>query len=247
MECPAVDLRPGKLRSWLELEPEELSGFAQILQRTQRRARRSDLILEGSNPQDCFLLVDGWACSYRLLNDGRRQIIHLYLPGDLVGVRSAFLDVAEFSVSTITRTSLKPISVGQLAVAMRHSPPLYAALARALAREGAIIGEHLVSAGRRSAQERMAHLVLELHERLSGIGLSVDGAFAFPMTQMELADALGLSLIHTNRTWRELRQQGLVDLAHGQLRILSRPALSKLCGFSATYLLPPGRQPDPAD
>lgn len=225
-----------KLSQYLALAPDELDCLRSLLAHNRTMARRVELMSEGASAQQSFVLLEGWACCYKLLPDGRRQIINFTIPGDFLGLRSVLLRVADHSVASITRIRVSSFSGSNLFDIINQYPRVGAAILWALSCEEAIVVEHLVNLGRRNALERVAHFLLELGERLKVIGLASDHGYQCPLVQDDLADALGLTAIHVNRVLRQLRERQLLTLSRGQLRIHDWTALAELAQFSPRYL-----------
>ena len=176
------------------------------------------------------LIVSGWGCRPRILPDGRRQMLGLLLPGDLMGDRGHRRPLAMNPVVTLTQ--VRTIGVGRLINAARDLPEQYPNLVRALAtfergEETGLI-DHVVRLGCQNAIERMGHLLLELHQRLQTIGFVHDGSFPMPLTQDTLGELLGLSLIHINRTVAQLRREKLVTIRSGVVAVHDFPRLALL-------------------
>jgi len=167
------------------------------------------------------LMVSGWGCRPRILPDGRRQMLGLLLPGDMMGDRGRRGPLALNPV--VTLTAVRTIGVGRLVNAVREDPDRYPGINRALAifdrTEETYLIDHVVRLGCQNALERMAHLLLELHQRLDAIGFVHDNAFPMPLTQDTLGELLGLSLIHINRTVALLRRNKLVTIRSGVVTV----------------------------
>jgi CRP-like cAMP-binding protein len=190
---------------------------------------RATLQGEGEPLRARYLLA-GWACRQRLLADGRRQIFDFVLPGDGIGLRLQPRLLAE--TTTVALTRLQVADAGELVqpAALEACPELGRALVLAADDERRRLLDHIVRLGRLTAAERVAHLMLELHERLGAVGLASGSEFHFPLTQEVLADSLGLSIVHINRVLQDLRRQGLLVIKTGQAAILDRAALGVLAG-----------------
>ena len=182
------------------------------------------------------MLKEGWAACYKLLMDGRRQIINISIAGDFLALRSFLLRTADHSVSTITDTTLARFPQRRILELIDEVPRLGTAILWALSREEAIVVEHLVNVGRRSALERMAHLLMELDARLRLVGRIDGGSYFMPLTQEDLGDALGLTAVHVNRVLRELRERGLATLSRRRIEIRDVEGLRDLAGFDPEYL-----------
>jgi CRP-like cAMP-binding protein len=225
-----------KLTQFIELSPDELSCLDRLQVHNRTFDRRVNLRSEGESGQPCFVLQDGWACCFKLLLNGRRQIINFAIPGDFLGLRSVLFRVSDHSVASITPVRVSSFSGHELFEIIDRFPRVAAAILWALSCEEAIVVEHLVNIGRRNALERVAHFLIEFGERLQVIGLATDQGYECPFTQEDLADALGLSAIHINRILRQLREQQLLTLSHGSLQIHDLPGLAAVAQFSDEYL-----------
>jgi CRP-like cAMP-binding protein len=225
-----------KLSTFLPLSPEELKRLAEMQSSPMKVKRGRQLVEEGQTGHKAFVLQGGWACSYKLLPNGARQIISFPIAGDCVGLRSILLRTADHSFSALTDAVVTPIEGPQVLKCVTEYPRLGAALLWAASRDEAMVVEHLVNIGRRTAIERTAHFFMELAERLSLIGLATQTEFKCPLSQYVLADALGLTAIHVNRVLRQLREQDLLTLRKGSVRIHDLNRLRRLAGFQGGYL-----------
>jgi CRP-like cAMP-binding protein len=182
------------------------------------------------------LILSGWACRQHLLADGRRQILDFLLPGDGLGLATAPAPIDRRPTLALTR--IEWLDADELRDQVMEEPTRWPGLALAFARSEALtqirLMDHSVRLGRQSAYERMAHLLLELHERLSVVGLAEGGAFPLPLTQEILADALALSVVHVNRVLQRLRAERRVDVRAGRATLLRADLLT----VSAEYRSP---------
>jgi CRP-like cAMP-binding protein len=204
---------------------------AELRARTVIGADRS-LMTEGRPVETPYFLMAGWAASARQLADGRRQLLAIHLPGDILGLHPRPHPVALTTVVAIT--SLSVVDATDLAPVWREPqryPGLSSALDMIAAEEEHYLLGHVARLGRQSAYERMAHLFCELEYRLQGRGLSSGASFAMPMTQELLADALGLSVVHVNRTLQQMRREGRIELGRGRLSLLDLPGLCEAGEF----------------
>lgn len=225
-----------KLNRFIELDDQEKSLLAGLEVPSRTIHAGQSLFDEGSPPPACFVIVSGWAAAYKMLEDGRRQIIAFALPGDFLGVRSLLLRISDHSVVAVTDLAVSEFPTRHFMDLIRDGPRLAAAIMWAVSREEAIVVEHLVSIGRRNALERTAHFFLELGQRLEAVGMSSRDRFPCPVIQEDLADALGLTAVHLNRTLRHLREGGLLTFSHRQVVVHDYQALIELAQFSNTYL-----------
>lgn len=185
-----------------------------------------------------FTLYDGWAFRFKTLSDGRRQIVGFLLPGDFIGLQDEFADGQTHGVEAVTAVTLCMFRRERLWELFRFHPKLGYDITWLAAREEKMVDDHLVSAGRRNAAERVAMLLMHLYRRAERVGMVRDGWVAFPFNQQHIADALGLSLVHTNKTLRRLLHLGLYKLDGGWLRILEPHALERLGDYFERPLLP---------
>jgi len=198
--------------------------------------KRKELVHESQSAPVAYILHDGWMCSYKRLPDGGRQIVNVQLPGDFVGLNGLFLQTSDQSIEALTDIVVSEISRNQVAAAMQQSPRLAEAVLWSFARDEAIVAQHLVNLGRRSALGRIAHFLLELGFRLHEVGKATPTRYECPLSQQLLADALGLTSIHLNRVLRYLRERELLTFSGGTVELLNRPALTQLAGFDPSYL-----------
>jgi CRP-like cAMP-binding protein len=189
-------------------------------------SRDTDIFPDGGSIGDILLLRRGWACRYRLL-DGRRQILGFLVPGDLIG---PFTSTAPHFARTLTDASLQRVSRRALADGMKARPGLSAALAALIDAEYRMLAERAVRLERQNAKERMAHLMFGLYDRLNAAGLVANNSFALPVTQETIGDALGLSVVHVNRTIRSMHEEKIATIGFGHVTIHDLDRLSVLAG-----------------
>jgi CRP-like cAMP-binding protein len=225
-----------KLAQFVTLSPAE-AEVLEDLQSTIRIVRHSrEIISQGRRYDGLLMMVEGVAVRYRILRDGRRQVLNIALPGDLIGFPACFFERAPYAISALTDTVMGCIAFRALAGLFEGHPRLAAALFWSFSSEAAIYIEHLTDVGRRTALERVAHFLLELRVRFRGIGLGDARSFPMPLTQELLADALGLSVPHVNRTLRQLRDDDLVRIEAHRVIVNDVDALSALADFDGSYL-----------
>jgi CRP-like cAMP-binding protein len=191
-------------------------------------AARGSILREGDRPERLFTLLDGWAFRFKTLPDGRRQILNFLLPGDLVGLQAKIFEAASHGVDALTDVRLCLFSRDRVWDIFRQQPSIAFDVTWLSAREEGLVDESLLSAGRRSAAESVAALMLQLHRRATALGLAEDGGVPMPLTQMHIADALGLSTVHANRTMRLMRERKLFTLSGGVLRDVDVAGLRRL-------------------
>ncbi len=185
-----------------------------------------------------FTLYSGWAFRYKTLSDGRRQILNFLLPGDFIGLQEEFADGQTHGVEAVTGATLCVFARDRLWDLFQAAPKLGYDITWLAAREEKMVDDNLVTAGRRNAGERVAMLLMHLYRRAERVGMVHDGWVEFPFNQQHIADALGLSLVHTNKTLRRLQRLGLHKLDNGWLRILDPTALEALGDYFDRPLRP---------
>lgn len=225
-----------KLAAFVKLSDQDLTAISDIYRRRRRFAVGVDMIQQGQTDQSAYVVASGWACSYKILPSGSRQIVDIQIPGDFLGLRSVLFRTADHNVEPITLIHASEVKQRDLLTAFSQTPRLATAVLWAASRDEAMVVEHLVDVGRRSAPERMAHFLLELGARLRLVGLGDRKGYLCPLSQYLLADTLGLSAVHVNRVLRELREEGMVTFQKGRVVFDDYDALVELAGFDRTYL-----------
>jgi CRP-like cAMP-binding protein len=225
--CSACPLRP--LPLFIEHNGAELA-LVQSLKRREIHLRAGEtLIHEGQTDAPLFTLRSGWAFRYKTLSDGRRQILSFLLAGDFIGVQQKMGDASAHGVQTLTDAQLCVFQRDALWELHRQSPTMGFNITWLTAHEESMVDDTLLSVGRRSAEERIAMLLIILFKRAAA--LQADGGKAgvpFPLTQQHIADGLGLSLVHTNKTLRKLERRGLHSMQDGRLVMRDVRALARL-------------------
>ena len=215
-----------RLQAFTRLSQDDLAAIDQLAKRGLRDiGARRDLLQEGDPPRVVNLILDGWACRYKTLPDGRRQIVGLFLPGDLCDMNVYLLKQMDHNIGAITALRVAEITREDFERLLARHPRLAEALFWNELVTVAIQREWTLNLGQRSAYERIAHLLCETFLRLRTVGLTSDSMCPFPLTQLDIADASGLTAVHVNRTLQELRRDRLIEL---QSRILTIPDLEAL-------------------
>ncbi len=235
MDIDPVSMLGRKLAHFGPLTASERKLLDDIAIHSREVGRDQDLVREGDRPGNCMLLLEGFACRYRTLADGRRQILSFHIAGDFLDLHSFLIEQLDHSISTLTPSRIGTIPHSALAAAIEH-PNLTRLFWRETLVDGAIFREWIVNVGRRTAYQRVAHVLCELATRLHWIGLARDGVCDLPVTQGELADATGLSTVHVNRVIQELRRDGLIALRGRAFAALDWDGLKSAAGFDAGYL-----------
>jgi len=227
-----------KLEILGRLTPADCAALAQAPGPARDFPRDADMVSEGDRPSVCILLLQGLACRYRSLSDGRRQILAFQFPGDIVDLQGFVLRRMDHSVMTLTRCRAAPIGHDVLRRLVSEHPPVGLALWRDTLVDAAMLREWVVGLGQRPAYERMAHLFCEVAYRVAALGGAPAASFDFPVTQVELGDALGLSVVHVNRVMQRLRAEGLLSHRGGTVTIHDWGGLRLAGDFDPGYLHP---------
>jgi len=234
--APAGSLRR-RLEANAAFSPRECALIDDLVsQNIGEVAARRDLIREGEKPRHVHVVLEGWACRYKQLPCGRRQIVAFLIPGDLCNANAFILNAMDHSIGAITRLRHAEIAARRFGDLMDSSPGVTRALWWNELVGAAIQREWTVNVGKRNAYERIAHLFCEMFARLDAVGLVQGHGCDWPLTQTDLADATSLTPVHVNRTLQELRLDGLIELRGRRLSVPDMAALQSVAMFSADYL-----------
>ncbi|AOH84188.1 Crp/Fnr family transcriptional regulator [Sphingomonas panacis] len=218
------------------LTPEEVAALEQAIARTTEFAARRTIVRPNEPLSQCTLLLDGFIQRYKDTPDGRRQILAIHVPGDFVDLHSYPLRQLEHHVAAITPVQVALFPHSAIRVLTMESATLTELLWRSTMIDAAINREWIVSIGARPAAVRLAHLFCEMYLRLERVGMVEGMRYALPLTQIDLADATGLTAVHANRMLRQLREQGLVEFRQGSVEIFDWPGLKRFAEFDPSYL-----------
>jgi CRP-like cAMP-binding protein len=225
--CKKCPLR--QLPLFMENTAQEVTLVQSLKRREAHLSAGETLIFESQEEAPLYTLLVGWAFRFKTLSDGRRQILNFLLPGDFIGVQQEMGIAAVHGVMTVTDAVFCVFERDTLWQLHRKSPSMGFNVTWLTAQEESLVDEKVLSVGRRNAQERIATLLLILFKRAAA--LEADGGASgvpFPLTQLHVADALGLSLVHTNKTMRRLEQIGLHRISDGRLHLDNPKALAQL-------------------
>ncbi|HEY9058076.1 MAG TPA: Crp/Fnr family transcriptional regulator, partial [Aurantimonas sp.] len=196
----------------------------------------TDIVSEGQRVTQCCILIDGFTHRYRHTFEGKRQIIAFHVPGDIPDLHSLHINVMDHSFAATTRSKIGFVSHEAVWSLCLARPNVAAALWLETLIDGAIFREWIVGLGRLSGKSRTAHLLCELAMRLRSVGLAPDHVYCLPLTQHELADALGLTVVTVNRVLQEFKLEGLLDRDRSRMAIKNWPALARIGEFDPDYL-----------
>lgn len=226
-----------RLEAYTRFSRDDMTAIRRLAERGTREVpARRDLIREGDRARSVFLVLDGWACRYKTLPDGRRQIVGFFIPGDLCDLKVYLLDRMDHNIGAISPLTVAEIAPDEFDQMMVDYPRITKALHWDELVTVAIQREWTVSLGQRSAYERIAHLLCEMYLRLEVVGRAENGVCEFPLTQVDLADATGLTAVHVNRTLQEMRKDGLIELSKRTLSIPDLGRLKRAGLFNPNYL-----------
>jgi CRP-like cAMP-binding protein len=196
-----------------------------------------DILRDQDRPSQCCVILKGFACRYKVLPGGRRQIVSFHIPGDIPDLQSLHLEVMDHSLATVVASKVAFIPHEAVRSFLRAHPRIADVFWRDTLIDAAVFREWVVNVGRREAYGRISHLLCEVYVRLKAVGLANGQAFEMPVTQAELGDATGMSTVHVNRTLQELRRGGLISTPKsGRVVIEKWDGLQHAGEFDATYL-----------
>lgn len=227
--CESCPLRP--LPVFRAFQKEELAFVSRFKKGELTADKGATVLVEGSHSAHLYTVLSGWAFRYKLLPDGRRQILNYSMPGDLIGLQGSVMGEMQHSVEALSPMLLCVFEREQLLELYRNHPGLAYDITWIASREERMLDENLLSIGRRSALERTAYLIAFIHARAKGVGLSSKKPVQIPITQQHVADTLGLSLVHTNKTIRKLMDRKLIVWRDGGCEVVDAEGLLQLAGW----------------
>jgi CRP-like cAMP-binding protein len=236
--CEICPLRP--LETFREFEQSELAFVSKFKKGELSVNRGETIVVEGSPSEHLYTVLVGWGFRYKLLDDGRRQIVNYVMPGDLVGLQGSLMGEMQHSVEALSPMLLCIFDKEELYGLYRGHPSLAFDITWIASREERMLDENLLSLGQRTALERAAYLIAFIHSRAARVGLNGAKPVEIPITQQHIADTLGLSLVHTNKTIRKLADRGLLRWRERGCEVLDPAGLMRLAGWEG---LKEGRRP----
>ena len=233
------------MKNPLRLKLEQFSTFADrerqrldnlICGRTRTFSPRQDILTEGERVRDIHIVLSGLAARYKLLNEGERQIMAFLIPGDICDVEVFVLEEMDHGIAAISEVTCALVPADEMKALLTEMSTLTQALWWSTMTDSAVLRERIIDHGRRDAHERIAHLFYEMLIRYRMVDSAEDNVVPFPLTQEELADATGLTPVHVNRTLKQLREEGLIELRGRVLKVLDAPGLKRAARFNPNYL-----------
>lgn len=231
-----IDVHLKKLRVRDTISAEEERAIRALVSEIAEWPKDRTLIRHGQELDQSMLLLSGWIARAKDLPNGQRQIAEINLPGDFVDLHGFTLKRLDHDIMTVTPCRVAVVPHERLKALTENWPHLTRLYWFNTNLDAAIHREWTLSLGRRSAIARLAHLLCELNVRLEITGLTINNSYDFPLTQLELAECLGLTSVHVNRTLQELRRRGVVDLQNRRVTINDLPALQSIAEFDTDYL-----------
>ncbi len=240
MRVPCQDC-PLRARPAFKDKPDDQIAFIQSMKTDHLTfAPGAAIVRQGNRSAQLFTLFSGWAFRFKALSDGRRQILNFVLPGDLVGFQNRLFEESPYGVEALTDVEVCVFARSKVWDLYRGYPELAYDVTWLTAHEESFIDENLLTAGRRSAAERIAVLMMHLAKRVATLRPDASTTFDIPINQSHIADALGLSLAHTNKTLKGLEKRGLFRFRNGVLEMLNPRAMARLADY---YEQPIGQRP----
>ncbi len=221
---------------YVDLSENDFENLLNLPHRIETRRPGEEIVAVGDVIDFVFVVESGWAIRYRILDDGRRQIVNFMLPGACFDMMSMAYAKADHAVSAATEVKLRRIRSSDFLKAISAQPRLATAFWWVAIQEEAILREQIIRIGRRSAKERVAHLLLELNRRIAAVEGQLTNFINLPFPQALFADALGLSVVHVSRTLTKLKAEGFITTKQGGIEILEREKMADMCDFDSRYL-----------
>lgn len=229
--CERCPLRG--LELFREFTEAELSFVSDFKSGELTVEKETVFLSQGDSSPHIYTVLQGWGFRYRELEDGRRQVLNYIFPGDLVGLQGALLSEMEHSVAAMSDMILCMFERRNLEKLYKSCPSLAFDVTWLAAREEQLLEGHLLTVGRRTAIERIAYLILYIHGRASRVGMTKADSFDMPLTQQHIADTLGLSLVHTNKTMRRLHRDKLISWQRNRMTILNLDRLMEMAKWDS--------------
>lgn len=231
-KCSACPLR--NLKIFREFTAEELEFVSRFKSGELTVDKGATILVEGAHSAHIYTVLSGWSFRYKMLEDGRRQILNYVLPGDLIGLQGSLMGEMQHSVEALSQVTLCVFERDRLwSLFEKHASLGYDVTWMAAGQER-ILDENLLSVGRRSALERAAYLIAFLHHRAKLLGIASGNRLSIPITQQHVADTLGLSIVHTNKTLRKLAGRKMIRWLDRSCEVLDLDGLLEISGWERT-------------
>ncbi|WP_339823044.1 Crp/Fnr family transcriptional regulator [uncultured Parasphingorhabdus sp.] len=224
-----------RISFYADLDATDQQVIEQLDGREQHFAKNTEIVDAGQEMDSVLIVKEGWAIRYKSLEDGRRQVLNVLLPGDMFDLQVLVAAEADHSVKTVTNLTALAVKPSVFRRLLTESGKLTLAFWWMQVQEEAFLREQIVRNGQQTARERIGHFLLELHRRVQIAGEGTGDGFRVPLTQTVLADALGLTPIHTNRVLRQLERDGLIERDNGWIQFTDAARLADISQFDPSY------------
>jgi CRP-like cAMP-binding protein len=224
-----------RLRAYDPIHPDDIAAIQALPIVVRDYAAHQAIVRDGERPTECCLIADGYCVRSKTTAGGHRQILSIHIPGEIPDLQSLFLKVMDHDLTTLTPSTLGLISHTTLRELHRLQPRVAEMFWRDSLIDAAMFREWIVNVGARPAPARLAHVIVELRERLKMIDRS-GASFDMPITQEQIGEALGITAVHANRVVRQLREDGIVEFQRGRVTVLDDAKLMELAEFDNRYL-----------
>lgn len=232
-----------KLQGFADLNDDDIRALVGATAHARQVPKKTDLIREGDRPGPVFVMLEGWACRYKILPNGTRQILAFLMPGDACDLHVGLLAEMDHSIQTLIPSNVATIGKAEMEVMMENHRGVARAMYTAQLVDAGTMRAWITSMGRRTSAERVAHLMCELYLRANNIAQANNSEISLPLSQILLSDALGMTPVHLNRILKEFRQKDIMRLEHRNLVIMDPINLAQVAGFDENYLHRRMRQP----
>jgi len=227
-----------RVMQYVALSAGDLKSLDAIIDGEITIRRRRDLVVDGYEYRKLGFVKEGYAMRYKLLRNGKRQILNVILPGDVVGLPGSFHDRALYSVTAISDLRMHVCVLDAYVRLCYQRPQFGLALSWIAVQEATTYAEHIIDVGRRTPIERLSHFLLELYARLRAVGYTEENRFTLPFSQEVMADVLGLSVPHLNRMMQQLRAEKLIADSERQVEFIDIEAMQTLAHYQPLDLMP---------
>ena len=234
--CALLDPFVQRLEHGANLTAGDRAALSDLTRYRRAIDGRRSIVEEGADASRVRIILDGWACRWKGLPNGQRQITELLLPGDICHAYSGMLLRSDHSIATLSTSVIAEVDQAELATLLEQRPIARQALRWSSLQTDSILRTALVNNGLRQAEQRIAHLICEILARLQSVGLAQNGTFSWPLTQIDVGEIASMSSVHVNRTFRKLRGDDLLTLQKRQMSIQDVARLAAFCDFRSDYL-----------
>jgi CRP-like cAMP-binding protein len=233
-----------KLRLWATLSEADEAALLALPHTIVTLAKQRALITEGDTATHCWVILSGYCARYKIVGNGGRQILSIHMKGDLVDLQNALLGVADHGVQALTECQMAKIPIEAIKVLTRYRPTINDALWYDTLVDGSIHREWVANVGRRDGHQRVAHLLCEFALKLEAVSLGEQLDYELPMTQIQIADATGMTAVHVNRVLKDLEMEGLIERVSVKSIVIGDwRKLADTGDFNSAYLHPNEDEP----